>query len=107
MTKQILKKKVDFFIEFILSVGTFENNNIMINETNYNKAKYNNLIKPFLLNLKPYYHISKLFYIEREITFNGFITVLRQIAKHNEIEYESKLKYTKSTHYIEYYFKIS
>ena len=106
MTKQILKKKVDFFTEYLLSVGTLENNYIMINETIYNKAKYNNLIQPFLLKLEPYYHKSKQFYIQRDITYNGFITILRQIAKHNEAEYESKLKYTKSTHYIEYYFKL-
>ena len=108
---QIIKNKIDFFEEFIISIGTIEqnkeNNKIMINETNYNKAQYNNLIQPFLIKLKPYYHKSKLFYIERPMSYSKFITIIRQISNFNGIKYESKMKYTKSTHYIEYYFMIS
>ena len=99
--------KVEFLNEFLLSIGTLENAHIMINETNYNKAQYNGLIQPFLLKLEPYYHISKMFYIRRPPTYAGFITVLRQICKMNEVKYNSKIKYTKSTHYLEYYFMIS
>ena len=58
---QIIKKKVDFFNEFIISIGIVENNYVIINET---------------------------------------------ICKSNDVHYTSKLKYSKSSHYIEYYFYV-
>ena len=106
MKNQILKEKVDFLNEFIISIGTIEPTCIMVNETNYNKANYNGRIKPFILKLEPFYHKSKSFYITRDITYTGFITILRQICNKNEIKYDSKIKYTKSTHYLEYYFYV-
>jgi hypothetical protein len=103
---QIIKTKIDFFNEFIISIGTVENNYVMIDETIFKKAEYNNLIRPFIDKLVPHYHKSKQFYLTREINFSNFITVIRQICKSNDIEYTSKLKYSKSSHYIEYYFYV-
>ena len=106
MKNQILKSNVDFFNEFIISIGTIEPTCIMMDETNYNKAQFHNLITPFLLKLEPFYHKSKLFYIQRQMNYTSFITILRQICKKNDIKYTSKIKYTKSTHYLEYYFYV-
>jgi len=103
---QIIKTKIDFFNEFIISIGTVENNYVMIDETIYKKAEYNNLIRPFFDKLLSYYHKSKQFYLTREINFSNFITVVRQICKSNDVPYNSKLKYSKSHHYIEYYFYV-
>ena len=103
---QIIKNKIDFFNDFIISVGLKENNYIIINENVYKKALYNNLIKEFYSKLEPHYYESKQFYLFREITYNGFITILRQISKKNSIQYTSKIKYTNSKHYLEYYFYI-
>ncbi len=103
---QIIKIKVDFFNEFIISIGTVENNYVMIDETIFKKAEYNNLIRPFFDRLIPHYHKSKQFYLTREINFSSFITVIRQICKSNDVQYSSKLKYSKSSHYIEYYFYV-
>ena len=103
---QIIKNKVDFFNEFIISIGIVESNYVIVNETIFKKAEYNNLIKPFFEKLIPYYHKSKQFYLLREINFSTFITVLRQICKSNDVHFTSKLKYSKSTHYIEYYFYV-
>jgi len=103
---QIIKIKIDFFNEFIISIGTVENNYVMINETIFKKAHYNHLIAPFFEKLIPYYHKAKQFYLKREINFSNFITVIRQISKSNDIPYSSKLKYSKSSHFIEYYFYV-
>ena len=51
----------------------------------------------------PYYHISKRKYLERKLTYNSFITVIRQICNFNKITYTSQLKYDKSTYDITYY----
>jgi hypothetical protein len=104
MKNQIIKNKIDFFIEFLKSIGTKENNNITINENHYKQAIYNNKIQPFIASLEPHYYDSKKKYLQKYITYNGFITILRQISNKNEIIYTSKIKYTKSVHYIEYYF---
>jgi hypothetical protein len=101
---QIIKNNIDFFNDFVISVGIKENNYIIINENIYKKALYNNVIQDFYTKLEPHYHESKKFYLFRELNYNGFITILRQIAKKNNIIYKSKIKYTNSKHYLEYYF---
>jgi hypothetical protein len=103
---QIIKTKIDFFNEFIISIGIVESNYVIVNETIFKKAEYNDLIKSFFEKLLPHYHKSKQFYLTREINFASFITVLRQICKSNDIHFTSKLKYSKSSHYIEYYFYV-
>jgi len=100
---QIIKENIEFFNEFITTIGIQENNYIVLNETIYKKAEYTNLIKPFFEKLIPYYHKSKHFYLTREINFANFITVVRQICKKHNTEYMSKIKYSKSCHYMEYY----
>ena len=103
---QIIKHKIEFFDDFIKEIGTHENNYIIINENNYKKALYNDIIKTFLSKIEPYYYSSKKFYLFREINYNGFITILRQISKKNDVKYVSKIKYTNSKHYLEYYFYV-
>ena len=106
MKNQIIKNKIDFFIEFLKLVGTKENNHITINANHYKQAVYNNKIEPFLLQLEPHYYESKKKYLKQAVTYNGFITILRQVSNKNEIIYTSKIKYTNSVHYLEYYFCI-
>jgi hypothetical protein len=103
---QIIKNKIDFFNDFIISIGLKENNYIIINENVYKKALYNNLIQEFYSKLESNYYESKKYYLFRKITYNGFITILRQISKKNEITYSSKIKYTNSKQYLEYYFYV-
>ena len=73
----------------------------------FKKGIYKDLIPKFLENCKSYYHISKRKYLEKELTFNSFITVLRQICNFNNITYTSKIKYDKSSYFITYYIYFS
>ena len=104
MKNQILKHKIDFFIDFIKSIGRQEDKYILIDENNYKKAEYKNIINPFLLKLEPYYYETKKKYLTRKMNYNNLITILRQISNKNEIIYESIMKYNNSKHYIEYHF---
>jgi hypothetical protein len=104
MKNQILKEKIIFFDEFLKDIGTKENNCICINENHYKKIDYNGQLKEFLEKIKPFYHLSKLHYIENVTQYNNFITILRQISKMNGLYFTYKIKYTNSKHYIEYYF---
>jgi hypothetical protein len=103
---QIIKEPIEGFNEYIIEIGIKENNYIVINENLYKKALYNDLIKPFYNKIEPNYYESKKFYLLREITYNGFITILRQISKKNNIMYTSKIKYSNSKHSLEYYFYV-
>ena len=100
---QILKEKIDFFDDFLKSVGTHEKNYICINENHYKKVEYNGQLSEFLEKIKPFYHLSKLHYMDIK-NYNNFITILRQISKMNGVFFTYKIKYTNSKHYIEYYF---
>jgi len=104
MKNQILKEKIIFFDEFLKNIGTKENNCICINENHYKKIHYNGQLNDFLERVKPFYHSSKLHYIENVTQYNNFITILRQISKMNELYFTYKIKYTNSKHYTEYYF---
>ena len=104
MKNQILKEKIIFFEEFLNMIGTKEKNCICINENHYKKIDYNGQLKEFLEKVKPFYHLSKLHYIENVTQYNNFITILRQISKMNGLYFTYKIKYTNSKHYIEYYF---
>lgn len=75
-----------------------------INTTSFKKAQHNNLVKPFCEAILPYYHISKQTYVTRDLTYARFCTILRQIAKANDVIFVSKINYDKSKYEINYYF---
>lgn len=104
MANKILKEKVPFFNEYLLKFGTLENNYVMMNPNHFKRAKYSETLKEFLDKLEPYYHTSKKKYINRDMNYMQFITVLRQISHMNGVFFEYKIKYTNSKHYMEYYF---
>ena len=64
---------------------------------------YNNLITKFFESIRKYYHISKRKYLDKTLTYNSFITVVRQICKFNQLSYKNEIKYDRSTYEIIYY----
>ena len=80
---------------FLSKHGFSESDYIVFNMDIFKKTKYNGEVEKFLESSKPYYRKSKQHYLDREdITFNQFVTVLRQICKQNNIRYSSKVKYS-------------
>jgi hypothetical protein len=69
----------------------------------YKKGKYNNSIEGFIEACKPFYVKNKLKYLERELTYNRFTTILRQICNQYEIPYTTQIKYDQSRYNIVYY----
>jgi hypothetical protein len=108
--KQIFKENIpiDYFLEYI------KNNSILVDDKYiYNKECFkrsylndNTNISLFLNYITPYYHISKRYYVERNIKYNSFLTILRQISKSLNINYKSSLKYINSSYDISYTFDI-
>tara|TARA_B100000989_G_scaffold298584_1_gene288583 strand:- start:1078 stop:1413 length:336 start_codon:yes stop_codon:yes gene_type:complete len=94
----------DFLNKFCIN----ENNYFVINNAMYKKCIFNNNIdiNNFINTIKYYYKKQKLYYLEREINYNNFLTIIRQICKYKNIPYRSIIKYDKSKYEIIYYIKI-
>jgi hypothetical protein len=74
----------------------------IINKFLYKKTEYNNSINIFVDSIKEYYYVSKRKYIERQMNYKNFLTIIRQICNAHNINYTSKLVYDKSSYEIEY-----
>lgn len=98
--KEIPPKKILY--DFLDSTAFLENNYYVFSKTNYKAAVLKNIISPFMQNITKYYYKSKLFYIDKATTYKGFITVLRQICKSNQIPIHSFIKYYRSEYVINY-----
>jgi len=109
MSTQIFKRNIPNELLFnILDELCVKNDKYYIfNIDSFRKGVYKELIPKFLETCKPYYHISKRKYLEKKLTFNSFITVLRQICNFNKITYTSQIKYDKSDYNIIYYIYFS
>jgi hypothetical protein len=105
MSNQLFKKNVPNDILFnLLNTLCIKNEKYYIFDINsFKKGVFNNDIKAFIEECKPYYHNSKQMYLTRKVTYNNFITILRQICNFNNISYTSQLKYDKSSYNILYY----
>jgi hypothetical protein len=104
MSSQIFKKDFPSEILFNLLENICMKNekHYILNSDSFKKGIFNKSIENFLEICKPYYHNSKKNYLEKKMTYNTFITVIRQICNHNKLTYTSQIKYNKSSYDIIY-----
>jgi hypothetical protein len=69
----------------------------------FNKMKFFNYHIDFFDSLREYYHLSKLFYLERTVTYNSFTNIIRQICKNHSVRIDKKIKYNESQYNIDYF----
>ena len=102
---QIFKNMVptNMLLSFLDKFCFKYNDYYTFNVETFKKGCFNNEVQPFVELCKPYYYKSKLHYLNKKLTYNSFTTILRQICKHNNIAYTSKIKYEKSSYNIVYY----
>lgn len=105
MSSQIFKQPIpnELLIELLDSVAIKTEKCYVLNNNSYKKGMFNGTIIQFVEKCKPYYHVSKRKYLERKLTYNSFITIIRQICNINKITYTSQIKYDKSAYDIMYY----
>lgn len=105
MSNQIFKKNVPIklFYTFLDKICIKTENYYLFDNIAFNKARYHSIITDFLKELTPYYHISKLYYIERPLNYSKFITIIRQICRNINIHYKSFINYNKSNYDISYH----
>jgi hypothetical protein len=109
MSSQIFKNKIPNSIIVQLlediavkSVTIDANIAYIVNNNVYKKGIFNGKILEFYELCRPYYHISKRKYLDKKMSYNSFITVIRQICNSKQITYTSQIKYDKSAYDIIY-----
>jgi len=101
---QIFKKNVplELFWDFLKANFTETDKHFQITTYLFHKTEYNQLLNVFIAMLKPYYYPSKHKYVDRQINYKSFLTIIRQICNAHQIKYTTKLVYNKSMYEIEY-----
>ena len=94
MSSQIFKNNIpnDYLIQLLEDIAIKTDKCYIINNIAYKKGIFSDAIPRFLEKCKPYYHISKRVYLDRKLSYNSFITILRQICNFNKITYTSQIK---------------
>lgn len=95
--KDILNK-----VCMIDSSGHMDITEFVITKALFKRAEIHNLIKPFIETIREHYYLSKQHYTDRQINYNNFITIIRQLCNVNDIKYVSTIVYSKSNYEIEY-----
>lgn len=73
-----------------------------INKSVFKLANYYELLKSFCEELTPYYHKSKIFYINRQMNYKNFLTVIRQLCNSHNINFIYFNSFHDSTYEIVY-----
>jgi hypothetical protein len=103
---QIFKEKIsrDIIEELFETYLGKEDNKYVFNKYIFKKMVLNENLEDFCSILSPYYHKSKLnIYVDRVHTYKTIATLLRQICKFNNINFNSKIKYLNSSYETNYY----
>ena len=105
MSTQIFKNQIpnNILFELLDKICLKNEKHYIFNTISFKRGIYSEDIPNFFKLCIPYYHLSKRKYLEKKLTYNSFITVLRQICNYNKITYTSQIKYDKSTYDIVYY----
>ena len=102
--EQLFRKQFDkSILQDLLDKITYKTNGTyLVDENVYKKMLFHGLEVEFYNQLRVYYHISKHFYLDRELNYKTFTTILRQLCKYNQIPFDSRIKYLKSVYKHEY-----
>jgi len=105
MSSQIFKKVYpkNSLINFIDKFAYYNNNYYLINKSYYKRAIFLNIVDDFIYDIKDYYHKSKRKYTENVDSYSKLITIIRQLCKINNINFASKIIYSKSSYDIIYH----
>jgi hypothetical protein len=105
MVNQIFRKHVpkEFLFELLEKICIKTDKYYLIDMNAYRKLTFYNYHIDFCNELKDYYNLSKLFYLERKMVYNSFTNIVRQICKLNNIMFTSQIKYNESKYNIDFF----
>lgn len=104
MSRQIFRKLVspELLYELLEKICLKTDKYYLVDHNAYKKFKFLGLDQAFKENIIGCYHDSKRFYVTRELNYNSFINIVRQICKSNQMMFTSQIKYMESKYSIEY-----
>jgi len=105
MSTQLFKRNVpnEYLYELLDKICIKTDKYYMIDLNSYKKLVFYNYYDDFKDTIKPYYNLSKQFYVDRKLAYNSFTNVIRQICKNNNIMYTSQIKYNESQYNINFF----
>lgn len=74
----------------------------IVDKIAYKKMLYYSHHQTFLLDVLPHYHRSKQYFITRELTYNSFVNIARQICNSHNHQIIASKKYNNSEYTIRY-----
>ena len=104
MSKQIFRKLVppELLYELLEKICLKTDKYYLVDHNAYKKFMFLGLDQGFKESIIGCYHDSKRFYVTREMNYNSFINILRQVCKSNQMMFTSQIKYMESKYSIEY-----
>ena len=104
MSNKLFCKKIDIQLlrSFFDKISYEKHGSYTIDYNAYKKMIFHDLYPIFCDFVKSHYYKSKHFYIDRELTYNTFTTIIRQICNYNCIIYTSTIRYVESIYHNEY-----
>lgn len=69
----------------------------------YNLMIYRNLHTPFLKLILPYYLLSRQYFVTRDLDYNSFVTIIRQICNIHKHPFKTDKQYDHSEYTIRYF----
>ncbi len=105
MLKQIFRENIptEILFDLLEQICLKTDKYYLIDNNAYKKLLYNKLYEDFKTTILPYYQESKKFYVLRELNYNSFVNIVRQICKSNDVMFTSKIKYNESKYNIDYF----
>lgn len=104
---QLFKNEISIHVLFaFLDKLHCQKNNYyyIVDNIAYKRSIYNNLLSSFLNDLKDFYYSSKYKYIDCNVmNYNKFNTIIRQICKYTNTQYEKHLRKDSSKYSVIYH----
>jgi hypothetical protein len=104
---QLFKTKIsiNILLEFLEKINCQKTEHFYIVDiAAYKRSIYIDALKPFLHELREFYHSSKYNYINPEnINQNKFNTIVRQICKYTNTHYDKTLRHDQSKYSVVYH----
>ena len=106
MKGQVFHKPVPQYVlwQFLQTIQAYDcGSYVVVCNDQFKRAKLQNVLNPFLVQMQDYYLPSKRHFIDKTINYYKLMTIIRQICNANGIVYERKMKYDKSSYEIIYH----
>jgi len=105
MLKQIFRNNppINIIFDILERICLKTDKYYLVDSNAYKKMIFHEYHLSFIEELTPYYQESKKTYIQRQLTYNSFVNIIRQVCKSNTVMFNSSIKYNKCKYNIDYF----